>query len=433
MIRCADFIARHRRSPAAFTRVRKLPFAVVIVLLMQKSVKSIQVRLNEFCSRLQTFSATAIGTVTASAFTQARAKLAYTAFIELNEQAVLKTLYGDGDFLRYDGRRLVAIDGSKLRLPDTEEIRQEFGTTKYVGTDAHGHRHEHEHPMAVLSVLYDLLNEVGLEAHLAPGKTDEALLAKRHLEVLEAGDLLLADRHYARYDLLALLVAKHPACDFVIRCSAASFAPARQMLRGEGPQSQGIELVCPKHKRKQIVALGLPLSIPVRFVRVELDTGELEVLVTSLADEAATPSLSFKALYRRRWGVETYYDRLKDHLALEHFTGETVEAIKQDVHASVFLANVDAVLTTPTNQDLGRKEGVQHRQRVNKQVSYNAIKDQALALFLSTMEPHLIVARLEELFRQAPVVERPGRRYPRVRRSAGKRLHYQRHRRRHCF
>ena len=43
-----------------------------------------------------------------------------------------------------------------------------------------------------------------------------------------------------------------------------------------------------------IKALGLPASIQVRHVRVLLDTGEFEVLVTSLLDEARYPTEGFR-------------------------------------------------------------------------------------------------------------------------------------------
>ena len=51
----------------------------VILVILHKSLKSLQLVLNEFFSKL----CNALDTVSASAFTQARSKLAYTAFIEL--------------------------------------------------------------------------------------------------------------------------------------------------------------------------------------------------------------------------------------------------------------------------------------------------------------------------------------------------------------
>jgi len=43
--------------------------------------------------------------------------------------------------------------------------------------------------------------------------------------------------------------------------------------------------------------LGLSISLKVRFVRVKLSTGEYEVLVTSLYNEARYPTVDFAELY----------------------------------------------------------------------------------------------------------------------------------------
>jgi len=77
--------------------------------------------------------------------------------------------------------------------------------------------------------------------------------------------------------------------DFVVRCSGASFAIARQMLKGEGPDSE-IVILTPCVEQKPLMRQqGLPPSVRVRFVRVRLSTDEDEVLVTSLLDENVTP------------------------------------------------------------------------------------------------------------------------------------------------
>ena len=87
-----EFKSRHRASDQAFTRVRCLPFAVVLVLILRKSVKSLQNVVNEAMAWLM------VEPVTASAFSQARYKLQHTAFIELNQRAVVESRYRDADF-----------------------------------------------------------------------------------------------------------------------------------------------------------------------------------------------------------------------------------------------------------------------------------------------------------------------------------------------
>lgn len=105
------------------------------------------------------------------------------------------------------------------------------------------------------------------------------------------------------------------------------------MLKGKGTDSQIVTLK-PHHSRlKEIKALGLPLEITIRFVRVILDTGEYEVLVTSLIDEEIWPTTEFKEIYWLRWGVEGFYSILNTRLNLENFTGQTAESVYQVCHS----------------------------------------------------------------------------------------------------
>ena len=100
------------------------------------------------------------------------------------------------------------------------------------------------------------------------------------------------DRNYPSYRMMAELQHRNRA--FVIRCSAASFGIARQMLKGEGDDSQIVTLTPCAKQMPMIQTLGLAQSLTVRFVRVQLDTGEREVLVTSLQNESCYPTREFK-------------------------------------------------------------------------------------------------------------------------------------------
>jgi hypothetical protein len=160
--------------------------------------------------------------------------LKHTAFIELNQKAVVDTMNADEDYQRFWGYRILAVDGSKIRLPNNDEICEEFGTLTYSnGKDA---TIQGEHPYALASVLYDVLNRVALTAEFAATDAYEVDLAIAHLAHTTSQDLLVMDRNYPSYRMLAEFEHRHR--EFVIRCSGASFGIARQMLKGEGADSQ---------------------------------------------------------------------------------------------------------------------------------------------------------------------------------------------------
>jgi hypothetical protein len=216
-----------------------------------------------------------------SAFTRARAKLRHTAFIELNQKAIVNVCYGDGNFKRYKGFRMLAIDGSKVILPDTEDVIR-FGQISY----------KQERMVRRSTCLwscfrmYDVLNRIGVDSVLSNARAYEVDLAVGHLEQSREDDLIICDRNYPSYRFIATLHKRKR--HYVIRCSAASFYEARQMLKGEGEASQIVNLIPHHSKLKEIRECGLPKEAQ-WFVRVTLELN-MKVLVTSLSDEEVYPT-----------------------------------------------------------------------------------------------------------------------------------------------
>jgi hypothetical protein len=392
----------------------------MIMLLLQKSAKSMQLVLNEFVKKLS------LPLVTSSAFTQARRHLRHTAFIELNQEAIVQVYYADGEYARYKGFRLLGIDGSSVYLPRSEDIIAEFG-----GTSPNQHTDAIE-PYGQASVLYDLLNDIALDGVLAPAKAYEVDLAMGHLAHTQADDLLVFDRNYPSYVFLATLSQQQR--QFVGRCSRASFKAVQSMFGGAGPDSQIVTLKAPSSQLKTIRALGLPRQITVRLVRVILSSGEVEILVTSLRDESLYPTAEFGALYFLRWGSETFYDLLKNRLLLENFTGKTAEAVKQDFYATLYLTGLETLLTAEAQSRLDTRTATnKYPQRVNQAVSFNAIKSRVMELLQTESDEEVLLAELTELFLSKPTAVRKGRSVPRRKFSAYRSLQFRKRFKKICF
>ncbi len=414
------FKARHRTQAKYFTRMRVLTFPVVILLILQKSVKGMQLVLNEFFGKLKRLP------VSSSAFTQARSHLSHTAFVELNQQAVVEVRYGDGDYERYQGYRLLAIDGSKVHLPDTPAIREVFGTID------HNPGIGQPQPYALASVVYDLLNRIALDAQLVEGTAYEVDLAMQQLELLQAHDLVVFDRNYTDYVLLAQLM--HWQRHFVGRCRRSSFTAVRRMFDEKGPNSKVVSVLAPKRARRRVRALGLPERITVRLVRLILPTGEVEVLITSLLDEDPFSVAELGRVYGWRWREETFYGVLKTRLELENFSGQTVEAVQQDFYASVFITGLESFFIEDAQARLQQRSSHnQYPLQVNKNVSFNAIKNQVLDLFYRETDETVILERLTDVFLQKPTSVRADRVVPRQKSHSCKLLHYHRRRKKICF
>src|SRR5882724_11304815 len=385
-LRDPEFLARHRVRPEDFTRDCQLTFPVLMLFILQKTIKSIQRHLHEFLDELA--QGEIFEPLTSGAVTHARAKLKESAFVELNQDCILPTIYGpEHPIQRWRGHRLVGIDSSLVRVPGSDELGKAFGWKE--AANQHGATGT-RYPEARLSVLYDVLNRVGWDARLEPSTLGEVALALSQLERLQPGDVQLNDRGFTGYLYLAAVAQR---AHFISRCSTGSFLGAQELFRlKRANQSRIVWLFAAPDQKAECRRLGLPLKMKVRFVSVRLPTGELEVLVTSLLDETLYPTAEFLTVYHRRWGHETFHLMLKGRLELENFSGRTVEAIRQDVQAAVLLANLESVLSEPTQAALTEQSTSETQPlQVNRSNSYHALKDQVLDLLYRDIPVPIVI------------------------------------------
>lgn len=417
------FWSRHRRRACDFTRECVLTFPVLMLLLLQKSLKSLQTHVHEFLHQLA--DGNARPKLSGGALTHARAKLRASAFIELNAAAVLATVYGPEHAAlvqRWQGHRLLGVDSSLVRLPSRAAVGEAFGWVQCANQSGPLERY----PQARVSVLYDVLNQVGLEGRLAASTVAETELAHQHLTAVQPEDVLLNDRGYTGYRWLVAVRAAR--AHFVSRCSRGSFAAVQELFaRDQADVSVVVTLAAPPEVRAECRARDWPLTLTVRLVTVRLSSGELEVLATSLWDADAYPTAAFGPVYWQRWGHETYYGRLKGRLDLEHCSGQTVEAVEQDFHATVLLSNVESVVVGVAQAELAvRTAGRQQPAQVNRAVSLHAIKYRLIQLLTSRVPAAQVLAELTAWFQANPVSVRPGRTVRRRKFSPARSYHYQR-------
>jgi hypothetical protein len=322
------------------------------------------------------------------------------------------------------------IDSSIIRLPKAQEVGKRFG---WVKTSNQNGATGVNYPEGRMSVVYDVLNRIGVDARLVSSQRGEIELAAEQLPVLKAGDLCLLDRGFTGFEMLARI--RHQGVHFVARCSTTSFGPAQQMFAEDvAGVSRTVMLKASWEQRRTMRELGLPMELLMRFVSVRLSTGELEVLVTSLYDEENYPTECFADLYHQRWGIETYYLMLKSRLDLENWTGQTVEAVCQDFHATVLLANLESLLTRSAQESLTKRKTPQtNEQRVNRSVSYHTLKGKLFDLLQSEVPASQVVLELTQLFTANAVSRRPQRKIPRKKTSLARSLHFQRHKRKSVY
>ena len=348
------------------------------------------------------------------ALSLARKKLDYDAFIEFNHH-LLEFFYNRFRSIKtWKGFNLLAIDGSTLKLFKYKEIREHFGVLK-----------PNKGPacvMARVSQMFDVLNKVTIDATISPFKVGERELFHHHMLNLLPNDLLLLDRGYPAYWIFNLIMSLDS--NFCARISK-QWKIVQNFIKS-GAQEVIIDLHASYQSKKECEKMGLdPIPLRLRLIRVELETGEAEILITSLIDEQKFPHEIFMDLYHKRWPVEVDYLFMKQRIEIGNFSGTTVLSVYQDFHSKVLAKNLTWVLASPAQVAVEKED---HEKKYEYQLNMTqAISKSKDTLFLLFERPcELIVQLIKDLhtvFMAATEPIRPGRKFKR-KHKINKREHY---------
>jgi len=359
-----------------FIRDRKLTISNLILFII-KTKGAIQRELDNFYKAL-TQSEFKIREVTKGALTQARSKLNEWAFIRLNEVAI-DSFYNGAEYYEWYGMRTLAVDGTRLVLPNHPSIIEEFGQHKF-GPNADSPR-----SLALASMLYDVLNQVTIDAQIAPYSESEGDLLSKHMDKIKKGDLLLLDRGYPCFWLLFMLKAR--GIEFCVRLKDNWWLKVKEFVES-GETERIVKFSLPKKDRNKLKDYPhmQDTTINCRLLRIELEDGKIEVLCTSLTDTEKYLYKEFKALYHYRWNEEEAYKLLKSRIDLEDFSGKTARAIKQDFHAKIFLLTLCASYAHPIEErviaEYKADENRKHDQKINRTNAISMTLDILIPVFL---------------------------------------------------
>lgn len=299
-----------RKKDTYFTRNRKMNFEKAVYFLLNMLNESTQVALNRFFKNIGDEETH----MSQQAFSKARSHFDHSPFEKMFRRIVEMQYSGEYELNHWNGWNILAIDGTGIALPNTQELRDIFGTSgaKSDSATARG------------SILYDVLNDRILDAAIGKYKRSEREFAKDHIKQLtKIGDLehtlIIFDRGYPSLDLIHSL--NQSGLHFLMRVR-------RKWKRDVDAAVQPDSLV------------KLDENTTVRVVKFILPSGEQETLITNLFEFSAEV---FPSLYFFRWPVESKFDVVKNKLQLENFSGRTENAILQDFWACMHLSNIAAV------------------------------------------------------------------------------------------
>ena len=356
LINSDDYRKRNIIKQTAFTRNRKLTFPVMIVLLLNFLTRTMQIELDDFFANVLDAE---MESVTKQAFFKARKNILPDAFKELflmTRDMVLSK----NKIKRYKGYRILAIDGSKLRLNKTKENKDIFVPQS---------RSAENKTNARISLLYDVISNYVIDAQIGSigiSERDYAIKNLAHFSsICDEKDIVIFDRGYPSRDMIAVL--SEMGCKYLMRLQDSCFKGVKENSSNDF-----------------LITVSTKTNIySVRVVRVLLKSGEVETLITNLSEDEFSAN-DFLGLYFLRWGIETIYDTLKNKLLIEKFAGRSSTAVLQEYYATMFVLNCIAAMSATVNRKLLSSKAdckYQYRANVNLMIGYFKYRLSAMLLF----------------------------------------------------
>jgi hypothetical protein len=341
---------------------------------------------------------------TKSAFVQYRKKIKPEVFRHLSD-VIVNEFYTDNEsgIKLWKGFRLLAVDGSRLTLPNTDELEGIYGITR--------NQNQSGVVQCRVSVLYDVINNYVVDGLLSPLSKGEGKLALEHLLYANKNDLVIYDRGYPSFEL----IYEHYklGINFLIRAKV-DFCIKTKEFEKSGSSTQIVDIYPGQHRKIVDKEYNSNSKVKVRLVRVELPDGEVELLITSLMDIKKYPTGIFKELYFKRWGIETFYDEFKNKIKVENFSGYSNQSIMQDFYAALFVSNVQTLVVSEVVDEIDEQmQGNMYKYKVNTNLSYGFLKNRIVTLFFSNNDMDKTIKELKSLFKKNLVPIRPDRTFAR--------------------
>lgn len=239
---------------------------------------------------------------------------------------------------RWHGRHVKLVDGFTFTMPDTPANQRAFPQPK---TQKPGVGFPIARACAVLSLADACIYDVALGPY-AGKETGETALLRKVLDSFKPGDVLLADRYFCSFFMLALL--KSLGVDVCMRLhQLRKIDPSKVRWLGD---NDCIDTWYRPERAKWMspdLYNSLPERLDIRIVTFNVtsdnDTEPLMV-VSTLVDPDVYPAPAIGRLYGYRWCVELDIRSIKQMLNLDHLRCKSPEMMAREVWVTLLAYNL---------------------------------------------------------------------------------------------
>ena len=345
---------------------------------------------------------------TTSPYCQARAGLPLERLQEIHDGLVQESRAATATRDLWLGREVLVVDGSSVTAPDTAENQQAF-PQQSVQKPGCGF------PIIRLVGLLSLATGLLVSWATGPWQQHELTLLQTLWDHLPAGSVLLGDRGFCAWGLLAQCLRRNVEAVFRVKGSVR-----RDFRRGQR-LSQHERLVSWRKPAQRPRTLSpeewnlLPEVLTLRLVRCRLGLPGFRstqvILVTTLLDSVQYPPAALGQLYYRRWAMELTLRHLKTTLQMDLLSCKSPAMLEREWRLHILVHNLVRRLML----EAARRHGVP-LERISFAGALAAARrySEALAQARSQRRRRQLLDDLFHVLASDLVPDRPGRREPRA-------------------
>jgi putative transposase len=272
-------------------------------------------------------------------YCKARKKLCEKALHDLVVETARKIEYVAPESWLWRGRHAKLVDGFTATMPDTPENQEAFPQPKSQEPGI-------GFPIMRVCVILSLATACVLDATFGPysGKeTGETALLRKMLDSLARGDVLVADRYYCSFMMIALLMQR--GVDACVRMHQRRHVDFR---RGDrlGKYDHLIQWQRPAKPEwmDEETYATIPETITLREIRFRVTANgrrtETLTVVTTLIDPSEYTPEDIAELYGFRWNVELDILQIKQTLNLDHMRCKTPAMVAKELWTTLLGYNL---------------------------------------------------------------------------------------------
>lgn len=314
----------------ATIRRRRLPAEQVIWLVLGMALMR-NTPIAEIVRRLDLALPDADGnlTVASSAVSQARARLGAEPLEWLFHRTAVEWAE-QGALHRWRELALVAADGTTLRVADSDDNREHFGSQ-----NAGAKRGTSGYPLVRLVTVMAVRSHLLLGASFGPYAHGEVSYARALLDLVPERSLVLIDRGFLQADVLVPLVER--GHHWLTRSKSTT---KYRVIRRLGPGDELVEMTVSGAARKKDPSL--PETFQVRAIKYHRKGFTPQKLLTSLLDAKAFPAAELRVLYHERWEIELGFGEIKTDLLerMETIRSKSPDGVAQELWGLLLAYNL---------------------------------------------------------------------------------------------